>query len=284
MTVHVVMPVFNRLELTKTIIECLNTQDVDEPINVVVVNDGSADGTEEYLNSQPDVTVLQGDGNLWWGGSIDLAFRYVFSKTKNDDWVLLVNNDTQYKSNFIQTLLDTARHNMPSAVGSVMRDEDAPHNLISISTKIDSWWMLVSETVGSEVTTPEVNKTIDVLEVDALSGRGVLYPVSVLKKVKGMRSGFLPHYLADYELSLRVKKAGCNLLVDTKSVVYSKDEFGNTKQASSLFKKLFSVRSPSYLPAVIVFWWEASSWMQRLTLPLRLAIFITFPKLRGARR
>ena len=165
-----------------------------------------------------------------------------------------------------------------------MRDEDAPHNLISISTKIDSWWMLVSDTVGSEVTAPEVNKIIDVLEVDALSGRGVLFPISVLKKVKGMRPGFLPHYLADYELSLRVKKAGCNLLVDRNAVVYSKDEFGNTNQASSMFKKLFSVRSPSYLPAVIVFWWEASTWTQRLTAPLRIVSFMIMPWLRSKKR
>lgn len=280
MTVHVLMPVFNRLELTKNIIQCLHSQVVDEAINLVIVDDGSTDGTSDYLSSQDNLTVLQGDGNLWWGGSIDLALHYVFKIAKSDDWVMFVNNDTQFKSGFLQCLLDTARSKAPAAVGSIIRNEKSPHSLLSIGAKIDSWWLLVSDKLNTINNNSNVSDSQSFVEVDALSGRGVLFPVSVLKAVGGMRPKWLPHYLADYELSLRVRSAGYHLWIDTNAAVYSKDEHGSAYHAPSLREKFFSVRSPSYLPAVSVFWWEASNGLQRVTLPFRLLVFIIFPWLR----
>ncbi len=284
MTVHVLMPVFNRLELTKSMIDFLRGQEVDEPLNLIVVDDGSTDGTTEYFVKQSDVTLLKGDGNLWWGGCIDLAFHHVFNITHIDDWVLLVNNDTNINSDFLQCLLNTARNNAPAAIGSVVRDVMKPHGLLSIGARIDSWWLMVSDKLKSINSKSGINDLPNILEVDALSGRGVIYPVSVLKLVKGMRPRLLPHYLADYELSLRVKSAGYNLLVNTHVAVYSKDEHGSAYRASSLKEKLFSVRSPSYLPAVIVFWWEASTWTRRLTAPLRVIFFMIIPWFRNAKK
>ena len=122
------------------------------------------------------------------------------------------------------------------------------------------------------------------IDVDAISGRGVLYPVSVLIATGGMRARWLPQYLADYELSLRVKARDYRLIVNTRAIVYSEDSYGSSYRASSYKERLFSVRSPAYLPAVMVFWWQASNWAQRLTAPLRLMIFVLFPGLREARR
>lgn len=284
MTVHVLMPVFNRLELTKSMIGCLRDQVVQEQLNLVVVDDGSTDGTSEYLAKQPDVTVLKGDGSLWWGGSIDLALRHVFSIAQINDWVLFVNNDMNIKSDFLQYLLNTAKQESPAAIGSVVRDMDKPHDLLSIGARIESWWFIVNDKLKSGNDNPKINGLPGIVEVDALSGRGVIFPVSILKLIKGMRPRLLPHYLADYELSIRVKSAGYKLMVNTNAAVYSKDEHGSAYCASSLYEKLFSVRSPSYLPAGIVFWWEASTWLQRLTAPLRVVFFMLFPWLRSAKK
>jgi GT2 family glycosyltransferase len=38
---------------------------------VIVVDDGSSDRTaEEVAENYPKVTILKGDGNLWWTGAI----------------------------------------------------------------------------------------------------------------------------------------------------------------------------------------------------------------------
>ena len=278
MTVHVLMPVFNRLAMTRAMLACLRMQQVDEPLSIVVIDDGSTDGTDKFLQTQTDVTVLPGNGSLWWGGAIDLGLRYVLEKAAPDDWVLLANNDTQIEPGFVQSLICLARQHAPAAIGSTIRDLRPPHRLLSIGPRIDAWSFWVGdalETLGQDGDAGE-----DVRGVDALSGRGVVYPVAALKAVNGMRPRWLPHYMADFELSLRVCDAGWRLLVSPAVSVKSHDHYGNSYRASTLYERLFSVRSPSYLPAQLRFWWQASNFWQRLSLPVRLALFALYPRLR----
>ncbi len=269
MTVHVLMPVFNRLAMTQSMLECLRAQQADEPLALIVIDDGSSDGTGDFLRAQADVTVLQGDGSLWWGGGIDLGLRHVLTTASSDDWVLFVNNDTRIDRGFVQALLATARQHAPAAVGSTIRDMQPPHRQLSVGPLINPWRLRVTDAINDPSKREELAR--GVISVDALSGRGVLYPVPALRAVRGMRPRWLPHYLADYELALRVRSAGWLLLVSSSAVVYSNEEYGNAFRGSSMRERLFSVRSPAYLPARLSFWWSASSLMQRATFPLRAA-------------
>jgi N-acetylglucosaminyl-diphospho-decaprenol L-rhamnosyltransferase len=277
MSVYVVIPVFNRLALTKRLVDCLLRQTLNQPLHILIVNDGSTDGTAEWTAAQKDIKLLNGNGSLFWGGAVDLALRYLEVIADSEDWVLLINNDTTVDENFVQGLLNAAEAYAPAAIGSVIRDEADPANLLSIGVCVDAWRMITCDLLDNlgldAVSEP-------VVEVDALSGRGALFPISALMAAGGMRPRFLPHYLADYELSLRLRKTGWRLLVLPTVVVYSSDDYGSTYRSLSLRDKLFSVRSPFYLPAQLAFWWEASNLLQRLTLPLRLSLFILFPRLR----
>lgn len=68
--IHIIIPVHNRLNFT---IDCLNSlkkQDIYNQFNLIVVDDGSTDGTSEYLKKNfPEVKILNGDGSLYWGGA-----------------------------------------------------------------------------------------------------------------------------------------------------------------------------------------------------------------------
>ena len=267
MTVHVLVPVFNRLELTKRVIDCLQAQKIGESVRVIVIDDGSTDGTPNFLAKQTNITVLNGDGSLWWGGAIEVGLQHVLEDCQPTDWVLLVNNDTQFEANFIQGLLDTARANGPAAVGSAICDESIPDQLLSIGAVLDTWRLKVRDKL-------EQTRLRDTAKgphpVDALSGRGTLYPIAALRSAGTMKTAWLPHYLADYELALRVRNAGYKLLVSEATAVLSENEYGNSYQPAGLRDKFFAVRSPYYLPAVLAFWWRASSLAERLTLLPRL--------------
>lgn len=276
MTIYAVIPVFNRLHMTRLLVECLRLQKLSHPLSIIVVNDGSTDDTAIWLTGQSDIQTLNGDGALFWGGAVDLAMQHLRNIAADDDWVLLMNNDTTVSDDFVQCLLEAAMTNAPAAVGSVIRDEANHAHLLSIGANVDAWRFLTHDILDTE----RSKAAASLVEVDALSGRGVLFQMKALIAAGGMRPRVLPHYLADYELSIRMRKSGWRLLVLLGASVYSCDEYGSSRRELSFRDRFFSIRSPLYLPAFIVFWWEASNWFQRLTLPLRLPLFAVFPRLR----
>jgi len=109
----------------------------------------------------------------------------------------------------------------------------------------------------------------------------VIYPVAAIRRAGKIRSRLLPHYLADYELSVRVRRHGYRLLVDQQTAVYSDDDYGSRKLGASFAARYLSAASPRYLPALLAFWWQASDAVQRLTLPFRILYFVM---LAGARK
>ena len=267
MTIHVLIPVFNRLSMTKRVLECLRAQQVDESLSLIVIDDGSSDGTGEFLSIQQDVHTLNGDGSLWWGGAIHLGLREVLKSGNSTDWVLLVNNDTQFPVDFIQHLLNAARSQAPAVIGSVVCNEGAPDQLLSIGPVLDVRQLLVADKL---LKARSRNASNGPHTLNALSGRGTLYPLVAFRLAGMMRPTLFPHYLADYELSVRVSKAGFKLLVTEEAPILSANEFGSTHQHTRLLTKFFSRGSPHYLPAVLAFWWVVSSPFERLTLFPRL--------------
>lgn len=83
--VFVVFPVHNGLESTRSFLESLSRQGLDG-FETVICDDGSDDGTGEYLrHDHPEVTVLEGTGNLWWTGGINMCIRHVLKKCSDDE-------------------------------------------------------------------------------------------------------------------------------------------------------------------------------------------------------
>lgn len=78
--VFVVIPVHNRLSFTRACLESLREQSFRD-FTIVVVDDGSTDGTYATLAEEyPEVTLLWGDGDLWWTGAMNRALGWVLPK------------------------------------------------------------------------------------------------------------------------------------------------------------------------------------------------------------
>ncbi len=62
--IYIILPVHNRIETTHRFIKCLKRQTYTK-FHLILVDDGSTDGTEEYVRTElHDVTVIKGNGNL----------------------------------------------------------------------------------------------------------------------------------------------------------------------------------------------------------------------------
>ena len=76
--IAILIPVFNKLDLTIKCIESLlpliDSKDFKNlRAYIVIVDDGSADGTGSWIKTNyPDIILLSGCGNLWWSGGTSL--------------------------------------------------------------------------------------------------------------------------------------------------------------------------------------------------------------------
>ncbi len=279
MTINIIIPVFNRINQTKKIIANLRAQITSENIKILIIDDGSTDGTSNWLSLQNDLFFLRGNGKLLWGGAVNLGVNYIIKNYPDDEWILLINNDVELKTNYLESLLKIAKENYPAAVGSIIKNKKY-NKVVSVGPKIFPKKLKVTDLINQKV---EIKNNEFINDVDALSGRGVLYPISSLVETNGLRPKFFPHYLADYDLSLRVKQKGYKLLISTKSIVYTDENFDlirKKREKEKIISKLFSKKSPSLFYANFLFWWQASRPQEKLCLPLRLIILIILSALR----
>ena len=75
----------------------------------------------------PDTVLLQGDGNLWWVGSINKGIRYALSQCKSEDLVLSLNDDLIVKTIYISNLMDAAKELPNAIIGSVETTMHSPY-------------------------------------------------------------------------------------------------------------------------------------------------------------
>ena len=259
MTLFVLVAVHNRRAFTQQFIESVRAQTCHETVRMCVVDDGSADGTAEFLAAQTDVEVIRGDGNLWWSGAVRRGLEHLREIAGPADWIYLGNNDTVLDAHHFSVLLEAAA---PKAiVGSVAKEiwPDGTVNPVSAGFRIDRARLVVE------------NLKVDSSEpVDALAGRGLLLPISAADSHL-LTPHRMPQHFADLAFTSALKRRGWHLQVATAAQSTQLERAGSSVELAPHLKDFASKKSQMYLPALWNFWWDLSTPRQRLSLPLRFA-------------
>lgn len=105
-----IIPVRNRRESTLRFLTSL--AEIDKPentsLNVLVIDDGSTDGTSDAIQSGfPDVTLIEADGSLYWSGAIQLGL--VGFLKQEYDYAWLLNDDIVVTKSCLRALLAVAQ-------------------------------------------------------------------------------------------------------------------------------------------------------------------------------
>ena len=242
---YAVIPVFNRLHFTRDCIQHLKKQSY-RPIQFIVSDGGSSDGTVEAIRSEhPDVVVLTTEAELWWAGSMAMGIDHALSESRSeDDFVLMMNNDTQIPNDYVEKLV-LASNTYDAAVGALVVDSRDATRVLDAGEYID--WASYSFPVKSSVDADECFCD----DVDVLPGRGSLVPLKMIRKAGNVAATMLPHYLADYEFFYRLKQHGCRLGVcyETQILAHIEETGIVPTQGKSGFRavwrEVFSRRSMS---------------------------------------
>ena len=76
------MTCYNRKEKTLTALNRLIQGNQEVSFSFVIADDGSTDGTFDELQKFPKVTIIRGDGNLFYSGGMRLAIAEAKKKNR----------------------------------------------------------------------------------------------------------------------------------------------------------------------------------------------------------
>lgn len=216
----VVVPVHDRWSLTRACLEALGRQ-TSQGFTVVVVDDGSRDGTGEALAAEfPAVKTLKGDGSLWWTGAMNVGVGWVLRQAAPDDLVLTLNNDTVPPPRYVEDLLRAHEAAPEALIGSVLVDAADRRTIIDGGVHVN-WATAKYRTAGrATALCPDDSPEPKLRPVDVLSGCGTLVPVQAFRRAGPYDQDRLQHYAADFEFSRRARRAGFDLFVDWSSPLY----------------------------------------------------------------
>ncbi len=245
--VAVIMTCHNRRIRTLKCLEHLVGQILAPHIKIeaFLVDDGCSDGTGDEVKKRFDwVHVIEGDGNLFWGGGMRLAYLTA-RKSSDYAYFLWLNDDAYLAPDSLQRLINLHQEQVIGqqcegvVVGKLVDEQGKPY--YGGLSKIPCLPYFRRCPVNVHVT-----------DCDTFEGSCVLIPRKVAESVGDIDSTFR-HLRGDLDYGLRVVKKGFRIWQIQASVgVCESNKVASDKWKASgitLKQRLASLRHPKYAVA-----------------------------------
>jgi len=288
--VLVILPVHNRRETTALFVRCLLAQSFTN-WHLLLIDDGSTDGTADMVRHEvSNLTVLRGGGDWWWGGALHQGYRWLRAHPDYlADLVLIINDDTEFEPAFLENAVRVMKPR--SLLLAQLYDQSG--EFVETGVRWD-WrefnWAAVKETDG----------------LNCFSTRGLFLWAQDFCEIGGFHPVLLPHYMSDYEFTMRAHGKGFSLMSRPEVFLrYNEQLTGIRSHEGLLFtrylKTSLSIKSTNnpvywssfvilacplrYVPAnLVTVWWRFLApfierlWLYQITYRLMRRAY------RGARR
>jgi len=197
--IYILLPVHNRKEITRGFVECLKTQTFQD-YHLVLIDDGSNDGTADMVKENIlSVTVLRGIGDWWWAGSLQQGIGWLHQQMVDDSQVvLIINDDVSIEKDFLEigvNLLAEERNALLQARAYCKNSNE----LIAAGNVFDGKTLHFRPALEGE-------------SINCLTTNGLFMRWGDLKRIGNFHSKLLPHYLSDYEFTIRAHARGLKLI------------------------------------------------------------------------
>jgi GT2 family glycosyltransferase len=207
--IAVLMTCFNRKRMTLEALDSLFHQKHIEDLDVFVylVDDGSHDGTSHAVAELfPQVSLLQGDGSLFWNGGMRKAFAHALAK--DFDGYIWFNDDTRLDEDALYRLTACA-HGEAESLGAAIvagsiRDPHTGERSYGGLRKRASRFRLDFIPLAPDNREP--------VRCDTMNGNFTLIPAFVAERL-GNLDGAFSHQLGDFDYGLRATEAGIPVIL-----------------------------------------------------------------------
>lgn len=239
MNITAVVVTYNRKELLQRNIGCLKQ---NKPLtSIVVVNNGSTDGTAEWLSTQEGLTVIH-QSNVGGAGGFCTGIQYACEH--GADWIWCMDDDVFPRADCLEQLL---RESNREGVGilaprRLMEGQIFTHDFRAYNLTNPFASMYIDKLSGQSITSPT--------EIAGTAFEGPFIRREVVERI-GLPNKDLFIFCDDTDYCLRTIRAGYKIvsvpaaLMD-KQRFFSNDSWSERNQKKK-WKRFYQVRNSTYL-------------------------------------
>jgi GT2 family glycosyltransferase/radical SAM superfamily enzyme YgiQ (UPF0313 family)/cytochrome c-type biogenesis protein CcmH/NrfG len=208
----IIIPVFNKLELTSQCLTTLASATTMPEYEVIVVDNASTDGTAEFLAELGgDVQIIRNPENHGFAIACNQG-----ANAARGEFLLFLNNDTIPTEGWLNALVDEVeRHPDVAVVGSKLLYEDGTiqHAGVAFSRMVFTPYHIYRKFPADS---PMVNRR---REFQCVTGACMLVRRDVFEQVGRFDEGFKNGF-EDVDLCLKIREQGWHIMYRPDSVVY----------------------------------------------------------------
>ena len=222
------------------------------PFQLIIINANPADKTSKIIKQEKklrdyEIVEVCGQNDEFWSATVNRGLRLIAENAKPEDYILIANIDIVFDTDIVSLLLEQALKQGNCQMGAISTSNDYA---ISSGVQVKSWLATLTSHPYAGVHMKSIPNS-QLIKVDYLPTRCMLFPVEALMKVGVISDKWLPHYGADYEFSHRLTKAGYTPYIYTGvSIKVDKQNTGKsvyTHQSSfgESISNLMDIKNPS---------------------------------------
>jgi GT2 family glycosyltransferase len=229
-------------------------------LQIIVVDSNSTDGTrEEVIKHFPEVNLIHVSDREYWAGATNAGVK---AALKGDyEYILTINDDSVVELNYVERMLEITQKYRVLILGNCISYLSNPNLIWSLGTS-NNWgttdFLSLNYHNILRDNLPDSIKELDLMEVEALAGNGVLINREVFTAIGLYNETFLPHYHADSEITIRAHSKGIRIFVSPSIVLLNDFSVDQKKLNLRNFKgikyALFHRKSHLFvLPLIYIF-------------------------------
>jgi GT2 family glycosyltransferase len=233
-TVSVVIPNWNGKEVIGDCLKSIITQNF-KPTEVIVVENGSTDGSAQYIRSNfPKINLVEIPKNLGFAGGVNVGI-----KDAKGDYVFLFNNDAVADKNCLKNLVATATKTKADITAAIiLTDNDS-----KIDSDGDVYTIYGLPFPRHRGLPPNYVPTQDE-QIFSASGGASLYQKTLFDQIGYFDEAFFAYY-EDIDLCMRAQLQAKSVWLSHKAVVHH--VMGHTSNKVPGFGREMTIRNSIYL-------------------------------------
>ena len=234
-TVSIVIPNYNGKHFLEDCLKSVFAQDIEDQ-EVIVVDNGSTDGSLEYLSNYPGVRTIAMEKNYGFCGAVNAGI-----KAADSEYVILLNNDTEVDKNFAKELLNAieADEKIFSCSSKMVQFQDRTLMDDAGDYYCALGWAFGRGKGGS------VDAYTEPVDVFAACAGAAIYRKEMLESLGYFDENHFA-YLEDIDLGYRARIQGYRNVYAPKAIVYHVGS-GFSGSTHNAFKVKLSSRNSVYL-------------------------------------